>query len=1311
MSVNSTGYGPPTRNLLFDGDESSFELWEVKFLAYLRLQKLHSTVIDSTGNLIETPATADTAEKNSEVFACLVHFLDDKSLNLIIRDAKDNGRKALKILRDHYLGSSKPRVISMYCELTSLKLASSESVTEYMLRAETTVARLKDAKEQVSDALLIAMLMKGLPDSYQSFSTVMMQQDMDTMTFEKFKVALKNFAENEKARSEHQDTDANVMKVNHRTKGEKEGTKSSGVTCYTCHQTGHKRYQCPQRLKKWCDTCNTGTHYSRDCRKRKNMTVTKTVQNQESCESDPSYMFNVCETQDYLNKASECESYLVDCGATSHIISDRSLFTKFDDNFKPEDHTIVLADSSQNKGIVSARGDAQIKLTSTEGKKCNVTLKDALYIPSFQQNIISVQSMTKRGASVKFGPDSSEITVPDGTQFDINQSGKLFYVNTVKSSAPIARSLKECHMILGHSNVDDIMKLEKVVNGMKISDKTKFKCGTCVEGKMCQFRNHSADEKAKKPLDLVHTDLAGPIAQVSNEESKYAIVFVDDYSGMLFIYFLKNKSDAPRATERFIADLAPYGTIKRLRSDCGTEYTCKEFQDIMVKNKIHHEFSSVYSAHQNGTAERSWRTIFDMTRCVLNTANLPKSLWNHAARTSVYIRNRCYSERLNATPYEVFTGRKPNLNNMHIFGSTCYMYVQDKKKLDNRAEKCRFIGYDYCSPSYIVYFPGKHQIKKARCVEFFDNYPDEEEERMLLRSSEDKNLSPSNDESCHQKNPTEENSTQEERRYPTRDRKPPAYLKDYVTGTEAREEDSDAANSSIDYFYLISDIPLTYSEAVQSSDADKWQKAMEEEVTSLIANDTYEVVPHSTQPVIGGRWVFNKKCNGNEVIYKARFVAKGFSQVPGVDYKETFSPTARFTSIRVILNLAMKENFVVHQMDVKSAYLNAKIDCDIYMEEPKGFESKSNGNERKVLKLKKSLYGLKQSGRMWNNLLHSFLVGQGFVRSDVDNCVYTRSNNSSKTIILIWVDDLIISGSDLAAVEEVKVALSNKFRMKDFGQISEFLGIQFDFSDDGVKLHQSNYVERILSKFQMSDCNPKFVPCDASAAKIDFVDAQPFEDNRLYREIVGSLIYLSSCTRPDLAFVLTKLSQCLENPTEAHFKLCKFVLKYLKGSKSKGLIYYRGKGIDLIAYSDSDWGSSSDRKSISGYCFKLNKADSFVSWRTKRQNVVALSTCEAEYISVTHALQEGLFLRQLLNDLLSCSKSIVLHVDNRGTIDLAHNPVHNQRTKHVDIRYHFIRQCVQEGIVSLVHVSSNDNFADVFTKPATKPNMSKFFIN
>ena len=334
--------------------------------------------------------------------------------------------------------------------------------------------------------------------------------------------------------------------------------------------------------------------------------------------------------------------------------------------------------------------------------------------------------------------------------------------------------------------------------------------------------------------------------------------------------------------------------------------------------------------------------------------------------------------------------------------------------------------------------------------------------------------------------------------------------------------------------------------------------------------------------------------------------------------------------------------------------------------------------------------------------------------SPSDNCVFTKIDNYDILIIVIWVDDILVAGSNDAMINDLKDSLSQKFKMKNFGQIKDFLGIQFEFTENGIKMHQSKYIEKILSKFQMDDCNPKYVPCDLSTSKIDFVDSEPFENVRLYREIVGSLVYLMTCTRPDLSYVVTKLSECLEKPTHAHYALCKYVLRYLKGSIDKGLMYYKNRepyvDIDLIGFSDSDWGSAGDRKSLTGYCFKLYDCDSFVSWKTKKQPTVALSTCEAEYLAITHAMQEGLFLRQILIDLKCKQLVISLFVDNRGAIDLAHNPVHHRRTKHVDIRYHFIRSKIQSGLVKISHVASNDNLADLFTKPSPKCNLSKFYL-
>ena len=284
------------------------------------------------------------------------------------------------------------------------------------------------------------------------------------------------------------------------------------------------------------------------------------------------------------------------------------------------------------------------------------------------------------------------------------------------------KSLKEWHEIMGHCNLKDVIALEGIVDGMKVVDKDGFDCDVCVKGKMTETRKREPDRRAGKILELVHCDLAGPIQHAAKEGFKYAISFTDDLSGVIMIYFIGQKSDTFKATERFLADSEPYGKVKCLRSDNGTEFTSESFQNLLLKHGIKHEKSAPYSPHQNGTAGRGWRTTFEMASCLLTQANLLKNLWSYAVMCAVYIRNRCYNHRLKKTPHETFTGHKPNLQHMHIFGTVCFAYIQEKKKLDDRAEKGIFVGYDKGSPAYLIYYPNSGVIKKCRCVRFTDKF-------------------------------------------------------------------------------------------------------------------------------------------------------------------------------------------------------------------------------------------------------------------------------------------------------------------------------------------------------------------------------------------------------------------------------------------------------------------------------------------------------------------------------------------------------------------------------------------------------------
>ena len=251
----------------------------------------------------------------------------------------------------------------------------------------------------------------------------------------------------------------------------------------------------------------------------------------------------------------------------------------------------------------------------------------------------------------------------------------LYYLNSISSSVNNTSSIQEWHRILGHCNYGDVRKLEKVVKGMKITDYEEAECEVCTQGKMCQTRNREPDQQAKAPLEFVHCDLAGPIEPVAKDVFKYALSFVDDFLGTNMIYFLRQKSDAVEATEKFLADAAPYGKVRRLRSENGGEFMNNRFKFLLRKRGIKHETSAPYSPHQNGTVERTWRTLFNMARCLLLEAKLPKNLWTYAVMTSVYIRNRCFNPRLGKTPYEALVGKQPNLSDMHVFGSACYAIV------------------------------------------------------------------------------------------------------------------------------------------------------------------------------------------------------------------------------------------------------------------------------------------------------------------------------------------------------------------------------------------------------------------------------------------------------------------------------------------------------------------------------------------------------------------------------------------------------------------------------------------------------------
>ena len=476
--------------------------------------------------------------------------------------------------------------------------------------------------------------------------------------------------------------------------------------------------------------------------------------------------------------------------------------------------------------------------------------------------------------------------------------------------------------------------------------------------------------------------------------------------------------------------------------------------------------------------------------------------------------------------------------------------------------------------------------------------------------------------------------------------------------------------------------------------------AADREYDSLIENDTWDLVElPAGRKTVGCRWVFKVKYKNNGQVerFKARLVAKGYTQRYGIDYDETFSPVVRFASIRTVLAVALEKNMIIHQMDVETAFLNGLLNEDIYMVQPEGYAI--SGKENLVCKLKKSLYGLKQSPRCWNTVLNQYLESIGFKSCDADPCVYVRCSSNGLFIIAVYVDDLILAAESSTELLEVKRSFSSQFRMKDMGELHYCLGVSIEQNRENsrILLHQNQYILGMLERYGLSDATTYATPSDTNVKlKKDCANSNAVDVSK-YQSMVGSLLYAAMATRPDIAYAVSCVSKFNSSPTKTHMTALKRIFQYLKYSSNLALkLEKSGKG--LLCYSDADWaGDQDDRHSTTGNVFMLGGGA--ISWISKKQSVVALSTAEAEYIALSSATQEVIWLRRLLTDLhLPENGPTKIWEDNQGAIAISKNPVAHGRTKHIDIRHHFVREAVCNKVVDVKYCPTEVMVADIFTK-------------
>jgi hypothetical protein len=497
--------------------------------------------------------------------------------------------------------------------------------------------------------------------------------------------------------------------------------------------------------------------------------------------------------------------------------------------------------------------------------------------------------------------------------------------------------------------------------------------------------------------------------------------------------------------------------------------------------------------------------------------------------------------------------------------------------------------------------------------------------------------------------------------------------------------------------------PTFSEEAIQRKE---WADAMTEEYQSIMKNEVWEIVPRSkNKDGVSYILLFKIKhaANGSIEKYKARFVTCGFSQKEGIDYEETFAPVARYISIRTIIALATKMKWKLHQMDVKTTFLNGVIEEEVSIEQPQGFEVEDRKSH--VFKLKKALYGLKQAPTAWYGRIDNFLTNLGFTKSKADSNLYFKIMDNEPVILLLYVDDLFLTGEE-KLIAECKKRLVAEFEMKDLGLMHYFLGLEVWQSPKRIFLNQGKYTVEILNRFDMLECKPMNTPMEAKL-KLLVDTSTDLIDATLYRQIIGSLMYLTN-TRPDICFTMNTLSQFLVEPKRVHLVAAKHAMRYLKGTMDYGLSYDGDHDFTLSGYIDANWvGSVADIKGTFRCCFSLGSA--MISWQSRKQSSISLSTAEAEYIAACSTSCEAIWLRKLLTGLFDLKMRATMFLcDNHSCIKMTENPVFHDRSKHIKICYHFIRDMVQRGALNLQYISTDEHVADVLTKPLSRVKFEHF---
>lgn len=1296
-------------------DGKNFKAWQIAF----------KLVLNANG-LLGTLTTEQDVSKNTSGLMLMVQMLSEEKIHLL--DNCHTVKVALsKIEEDQAQKTPATRALLLQ-KLSNSTFTKVGEMEKFITELDDLVRRYRLAGGEYTDQMVISKVVSVLPMDYDATTA----QVNNFTTYE----TLRQMLLERDIQLVHRANLANKMNE------EKESDLITRMEALSVHKHIKKKFeknQYPQRgFRGKCDVCDEIGHKKYDCPE------IKAYISQKKGESNKSFSAYVgCMNSTSCNELN-LNGYPLDSGSTETFVPSQCQLR----NYQPCEGVVSMANGYNCR--VTGTGDVITK---------EFTLSNVKVVPALKRGLVSVAKLTDKGLNVLFTQKEAIIMKQSEPVYRVKRIGDLYPLNIEKTNdsdlsvlnvqeANAIVSNVDWHARLGHPGEEKIKVLNK-----KFPGKFPFysqPCTSCKLANMKQGPYHSSHIKSTKPLELVHIDLAGPHNQDPGYDGTfYFVVLVDDFSRFTKVYPIASRNETLVAFKRFrqLVESHTDHRVKKIRTDQARELLSSEFNDYLQKERIWHQKSTAHVHQQNGVAERAIQSIRNKARANLTKAGVPQKFWPEAVMIAAHQMNLLpHTSIKNEIPYVRMFGQTPEYDILREFGSTGFVWLHETQresvsKFGARSIPCIFMGYQEDMKAYRLWDPVTKKMYKTCNADitdgrYFDwkNVNKNESEMNIfipqVKYTEETDASQTTDESyegeltecepvvqeqsmnelCTSEQPVRcpslNDSTRMTSEHVETNLSQPRRSSRSTKGRAPDRYGEWACNCELQPVA----VPENYDEMLRSPYKNEYLEAMNEEWQNLIEKKVFTLIDEdqisSNTKVITTKWIFNVKLNPKDQSierFKARIVARGFLQRQGVDFEEIFAPVVSHTTIRCFLVFAASMKMNIHHIDIKTAFLNSKLDKRVTAKPPPGL-----GLDGQLLILDKALYGLRQAPKCWNEHFDRILKKLNFSQSKVDRCIYVNHSEEGDLYLLLYVDDCLLASVNRERIEHFKKMIGKEIKLRDLGEVCKFNGLNIEKDAHGhFIVSQDQYIRECMMEFELENTKtisklPQVETLDLNGPELDQESAKRF------RALIGSLLYIANVTRPDVCFAVNYLSRFMKNPNKQHWVYAKKVLIYVHSTINRRLHLGKFNDSQLIGFADASYAMNPDFKSQSGMLFTL--FGSIVSWSSKKQETTSKSTTEAEYVALSMATDECLWIKELLMDWgLVFTAPTPIYEDNQPVIKLVHHGQVNTRAKHLSTKLRFIHECITHKNIDVKYVATCDQWADMLTKAKVPSNIEEIF--